>query len=178
MYKTFDQQYGFERGDQGRSFFQHTTAMVLMVYDTTTKPSLQYLEDVYSNLPLPPTRGRREATIARNEDGSEYIVPPVRAIRVGISDDAPRYPAQRYPVIIAGYKPDAQVFQEVNLADVEKFIQDRPECKFGGEFALHNQEEIDAVFLACIEALHRLKEQGVASLRKVNVWMRSKIIPI
>jgi hypothetical protein len=152
--------------------------MVLMIYDATSKASLQYIEDVSSNLPLPPPLQKKEAMIVRNEDENEYVVPPFRAIRMGTSDDAPRYPAQKYPVIIAGYKPSAQVFQEVNCSDVEKFIQDRPECKFGGEFALHNQEEIDAVFLACIEVLHRLKEQAGTSLRQVNVCMRSNTIPI
>jgi hypothetical protein len=138
-----------------------------MVYDISSKLSLQYLEDNYDKIPLPQPIQQDDIETARP-----------RGIRLDASRDEHCYPAERFPVVIAGYRGSSTLPQEVYKSDVEKFIQYRPDCTFGGEFALDNQEEIDTVFLAVIEVIHKLKKRGAVPQYPVYIRLRPIINPI
>jgi hypothetical protein len=135
-----------------------------MVYDTSSRLSLQYFHDIYDKIPLP-------------QPIHKYEAPRRRGIQLEASYDSPYYPAERFPVVVAGYRGPSTLPPEVNESDVEKFIQDRPECIFGGEFALDNQEEIDAIFLAVIGVIHKLKKGGAVPPYQVIVCLLLIIVP-
>jgi hypothetical protein len=145
-----------------------------MVYDTSSKASFQWLHDNYGKIPLP---APLDMKLIRRPSGYECEVSQARAIRLSVYDGV-GFPAERYPVIIAGYKAPGNLPREADISDVEKFVQHRPDCTFGGEYSEDSLEEIDAIFLVVIGVMDELRKRGTIPCRQVCTRLLPHGVPI
>ncbi|KAH7412929.1 hypothetical protein BKA64DRAFT_340728 [Cadophora sp. MPI-SDFR-AT-0126] len=124
----------------------HTTSIIVLTYDVSSKASFENMKKTYNMIPPP-------------KDGKLRLEP-------GQPSPRPYYYlfvlAKRYPVVIIGCRYPEDNPREVDKEDVEAFVRQHPECKFAGECMPKEgvNENVDEVFRFVLEVYHELRKQA------------------
>jgi hypothetical protein len=178
-------------------------SIVLLVYSIADESAPQLLEETLNTIPSPPAAANVSSMAVSRR---MYSGPTVQGIRLqNLADEraaggmqklfdlkdeslhyTPYVPMEKFPVVIAGHKPENNPHREISDKDIQRFISNHQGCTYGGDFALDNLEEIDAVFLAVSKRIHDLRKVAISpssnehisskyresggKLKEVNVW--------